>query len=348
MYYAWTVLLFLVLALSDCASKRPPSVVGGCQDIAKTGQLNVLTLNTPFDAPAATRQTSWTDVAEFAVANNVHVLMLQEAVLTDVDQLQKLLGTADSAQDLQRILNQRSPEPYDLRMAWETGVPLVLSTANAVLSRCAITRHFFTFLPIESESVFEGIQLKITRNVQAAYLDLPAYGSLHLYNTHLCSACSTQASQQQVQALLSFVKDAEAKVPSTHALLGGDFNLDRSNGAAEQAAYTTLIQAGFRDVYADYRKSQFGEALDILCWNGVADIHCTEGVSPVQGLADKQTGARFSKPARIDYLFLHGTDRGQMSKVLFNPGNAATGPINSGEPAVSDHSGVFAQILLSR
>jgi hypothetical protein len=29
-----------------------------------------------------------------------------------------------------------------------------------------------------------------------------------------------------------------------------------------------------------------------------------------------------------------------------NPGNAVTGPINPAEPAVSDHGGLFSQIML--
>jgi hypothetical protein len=54
----------------------------------------------------------------------------------------------------------------------------------------------------------------------------------------------------------------------------------------------------------------------------------------------------FAKPARIDYLFLRGSDAVRVSKVVFNPGNAAIGPINPSKPAVSDHSGVFSQITL--
>ena len=186
----------VIFLLAGCVSKRPQEPIADCPDIAATGQLNVLVLNTVYDAPAAVREKSWTDVAEFSAANKVHVLLLQEAVLSDVDHIQKLLGTSDSARDLQRVLNERSSEPYELRVAWETGVPLVLTTANAILSRCNITRHFAAFLPIESEEVFEGIELKITRNVQVAQLSLPGHGTLHIYNTHLCSNCSSEGLQR--------------------------------------------------------------------------------------------------------------------------------------------------------
>jgi maltose 6'-phosphate phosphatase len=339
--------LALVLLLQGCASKRSSELSAECADIATTGQLNVLTLNGLFDAPAAERAKGWADVAQFAVTNNVHVLLLQEAVMTDVDRIQALLGTSDSARDLQRVLNERSADPYELRVAWETGIPLVLTTANAMLSRCHVTRHFSTFLPIEAEMVFEGINVKITRNVQAAHINVPGYGILHLYNTHLCSACPVEALRRQVDGLLAFVQQVEAIATNSHVVLGGDLNLDLAKGAAERAVYEAIIRGGFRDSYAEYRKTQFSEELGTLCGNGVPDIHCTDGVSPIQGLLDKQTGAELSKPTRIDYIFLRGTNTVSTSTVVFNPGNAATGPINPAKPAVSDHSGVFTQIRLS-
>jgi maltose 6'-phosphate phosphatase len=341
-------LLALALVAPGCATPRVQPLPADCPDIAETGRLNILTLNGLYDAPAAIRAKGWTDIAQFAVANNVHVLLLQEAVLTDVDRLQELLGTSDSARDFQRILNERSAEPYGLRVAWESGVPFVLSTANAMLSRCNITRHFAAFLPIESEEVFEGVTLKITRNVQVAQLNIPGYGNLNIYNTHLCSACATEALQQQVDALLAFMQQVEGKSSGNHLILGGDFNLDLAKGLPEQAVYETMTRAGLREIYAGYRRTQFGEAPEALCRQGVADVHCTIGTTPVQGLFDSRTGAALPKPQRIDYLFMSGTDTVTTSSVVFNPGNGATGPINPTEPSVSDHSGVFAQITLNR
>ena len=340
------IFLSLILFIPGCAFKRPPALFAECADIALTGQLNVLTLNQPFDTPAAERRKSWADIAQFALTNNVHVLLLQEAVMTDVDRIRTLLGTSDSARDLQLVLNERSTDPYELHVAWETGVPLVLTTANAILSRCHVTRHFATFLPIESEMVFEGINLKITRNVQAAYINVPGYGVLHLYNTHLCSACSVEALQRQVDGLLGFVQQVEALASSSHAVIGGDFNLDSVKGPAEQSVYETIMSGGFRDSYAEYRKAKFSEEPGALCRNGIPDIHCTDGASPLQGLIDRQTGADFSKPTRVDYLFLRGANTVDRSNVVFNPGNAMTGPISPAEPAVSDHSGVFTLIRL--
>jgi hypothetical protein len=99
--------------------------------------------------------------------------------------------------------------------------------------------------------------------------------------------------------------------------------------------------------YAVYWKTQFSEKPGALCRNGVPDIHCTDGVSPIQGPFDKRTDADLSTPTRIDYIFLRGADTVYTSTVVFNPGNVATGPINPAEPAVSDHSGAFTQIRLS-
>lgn len=347
MNVAWVAMALLFL-LAGCASTRPPQQAVACSDVAATGHLHVLTLNLLYDAAASVRQQTLNDIARFAVAQHVHVLLLQEAVLTDVDRIQRLLGTSDSARELQQSLNARSSEPYELRVAWETGVPLVPTTANAILSRCTVARHFPTVLPIESEEAFEGVDLTITRNVQVAQLTLPGYGTLHAYHTHLCAACSAESRNQQVDALLALVERVEGRSAGNHVLPGGDLNLDRAKGAPGQAAYERIIRAGFRDLYAEYRKTAFGDAPDTLCWNGKADIHCTEGVSPRQGLIDQQTGAAFARPVRIDYLFLRGTDTIRTSRVVFNPGNTATGPINPGEPAVSDHSGVYAEITLQR
>jgi maltose 6'-phosphate phosphatase len=335
-----------IVILAGCASKRP-AIPASCPDIARTGQLKVLTLNVLYDAPASVRQQTLQDIAQFTIAQKVHVLLLQEAVLTDVDHIQDVLGTADSARDLQRVLNARSDEPYELRVVWETGVPLVLSTANAILSRCDITRHFAAFLPIESEESFQGVTLKITRNVQVAQIALPGYSSLRVYNTHLCSACSTDSLRRQVTALMDFVTHTEGTSAANHVVLGGDFNLDRAKGPDEQAVYGFITQAGFRDIYAEYRKQQFGDALNRLCWNGRADLHCTAGVSPVQGVIAQQTGDSFSAPARIDYLFLRGAATISTSRVIFNPGNRQSGPVNPAEPAVSDHSGVFWEVTLT-
>jgi maltose 6'-phosphate phosphatase len=342
------ILLSLLLFIPGCASKRPPALSAECADIALTGQLNVLTLNQPFDTPAVERKKSWADIAQFAVTNNVHALLLQEAVMTDVDTIHTLLGTSDSARDLQLALNERSADPYELHMAWETGVPLVLTTANAILSRCHVTRHFSTFLPIESEMVFEGINLKITRNVQAAHLNVPGYGILHLYNTHLCSACSIEALRRQVDGLLGVVQQVEAVASNSHVVIGGDFNLDSVKGAAEQSVYEAIMNGGFRDSYAEYRKAKFSEEPGTLCKKGIPDIHCTDGVSHLQGLIDRQTGAGFSTPTRVDYLFLRGANTVDRSTVVFNPGNAMTGPINPAEPVVSDHGGLFTKIRLGQ
>lgn len=333
--------LLMLGALLIAVLGIPFSAHAGCQDIAKTGQLNVLTLNTLFDLPAALRAPSMAAINQFAKENNVHVLLLQEAVATDVHQLQLLLGTSNSARDLQRILNQANPEPYELFEAWESGIPLVLTTANAILSRCDITRHFSMFLPIESEKVFQGIELNITRNVQMAQMRIPGYGNLHIYNTHLCAGCSVVPElQEQVSALLKFVQRVEAKVQANHVVLGGDFNLNRAEGDQARALYDAVTREGFRDVYAEYQETK-GLSLDSLCW-GSADKHCTDGVSPIQGLIGLQTGAGLSSPKRIDYLFLRGVDKVLTSRVVFNP------LVNPFEPAVSDHSGVFAKITLGR
>ena len=76
------VLLALAFVIASCASRPSTPPVAGCADVASTGQLNILTLNVVYDAAARDRQRSWAEIARFAAANNVHVLLLQEMVMT--------------------------------------------------------------------------------------------------------------------------------------------------------------------------------------------------------------------------------------------------------------------------
>ena len=65
--------------------------------------------------------------------------------------------------------------------------------------------------------------------------------------------------------MLTFVERAEAAVTGRQVLLGGDFNLDPSKGAIERNVYDRFLTAGFKDVYAQFRATQFGEAIETLC-----------------------------------------------------------------------------------
>lgn len=105
--------------------------------------------------------------------------------------------------------------------------------------------------------VFEGINLKITRNVQAAHMNVPGFGILHLYNTHLCSACSIEALRRLVDGLLGFVQQVEAVTSNNHAVIGGDFNLDSVKGAAEQSVYEAIMKMVFETVTQSIGKPSF-------------------------------------------------------------------------------------------
>jgi hypothetical protein len=51
-----------LLLLSSCSTSRPLETPAQCPDIEKNGQLNVLTLNTFYDAPATTRRQTWDEI----------------------------------------------------------------------------------------------------------------------------------------------------------------------------------------------------------------------------------------------------------------------------------------------
>lgn len=109
--------------------------------------------------------------------------------------------------------------------------------------------------------VFEGINLKIARNVQAAHMNVPGFWILHLYNTHLCSACSIEALRRLVDGLLGFVQQVEAVISNSHAVIGGDFNLDSVKGAAEQSVYEAIMNDGFRGARSPLQKWNTGHPL---------------------------------------------------------------------------------------
>ena len=70
-------------------------------------------------------------IASFAAENNIHVIMLQEVVGG------LLVGTNNSAKDLQNLLEGYGKN-YNLKTAFETGLPGLLAVANSILSRCEI------------------------------------------------------------------------------------------------------------------------------------------------------------------------------------------------------------------
>jgi len=320
------IVMFSVTALSGCAGQLPENGDGGeplvqCGDVASREHLNVLTVNLLF-SEIETRDQRLDAIAEFAAGRPVDVILLQEVVGG------VLVDTANSALDLQGKLRARGGE-YDVHTAFEVGLPGLLAVANAVLSRCEIDFQMVKRLPRASELKFQSRDIKLPRNVMMTRLNIPDFGKLNVYNTHLCANCAADELNAQVDVLLRFIDDVEEFFPQDNpVILGGDFNIDRFrvDPFEQRPFYDRILDADFTDGYAEDR------ILEDLCEDAdVADTHCTVGVSSLD------VGDR---PRRIDYIFVNEVDDVRESRVVFNP------LVDPSQPTVSDHAGVFVSIEL--
>jgi maltose 6'-phosphate phosphatase len=296
-----------------------------CDDVAERGHLNVLTIN-PLFSEIATRDQRLSDIAAFMADNEVDVALLQEVVGG------ALAETNNSARDLQDILSDDLGHDYELRTAFEVGIPGLLAVANAVLSRCDIRVRLVKRLTRASEIEFKGETIRVPRNVVMVLLAVPGIAgrdTVNVYNTHLCASCQVAERQQQLDELLEFVEQVEDFLPLTNpVVLGGDFNIDIFRDAkAERPLYDAVLDAGFIDGYAAAQ----GEPVEQLCDDPSApDEHCTVGVSELDG----------NNARRIDYVFTRRFAGHLESRVVFNPF------VDDTQPTVSDHAGVFVRLNL--
>ncbi len=320
------VVIFSVMTLSGCVGQLPGNGDGGeplvqCGDVASREHLNVLTVNLLF-SEIETRDQRLDAIAEFAVGTPVDVLLLQEVVGGE------LVGTGNSALDLQGKLRARGGE-YDLHTALEVGLPGLLAVANAVLSRCEIDVKMVKRLPWASELEFRGRDIKLPRNVMMTRLNIPDFGKLNVYNTHLCAKCPAVELGAQLEVMLRFIGEAEEFFPQDNpVILGGDFNIDRFRGDPfeERPSYERILADGFIDAYAEDR------ILEDLCEDAeAADTHCTVGVSSL----DAGDPGR-----RVDYIFVNDGDDVRESRVVFNS------LVDPSQPTVSNHAGVFVSVEL--
>lgn len=332
-----------------------PAAAATC-DAGERGALNVLTINLLF-SEIEMRDDRLRAIAGFAAESEVDVILLQEMVSG------ALVETTNSARDLRNILSGEEGLDYELHTAVEAGVPGVLLSANAVLSRCDIWRREVAFLPPARElNVDDEGGLPFPRNVMLSRLDVPDFGRIDVYNTHACADCTARERDRQIRAILDFIEETGARHPSRPVVFGGDLNLDRLRGAAHERTYRRIVADGFIDGYAE----AVADPLDSLCEDTeVPDEHCTFGVTRLRSLSVTDALALLEelpflalspllfelllqdleepgRPAarRIDYVFGRGFGSVQDGLVVFNP------EVVQGEPAVSDHAGVFVSLGL--
>ncbi len=295
-----------------------------CPDISDRNYINVLTINLLF-SEIENRDLRLTRIANFVdqetqSGNPIDVIFLQEVVGGSLAQ------TDNSSIDLLSLLAARSLR-YNLRYKMVNGVSRLLSVGNAILTRCAVKTAVAFTLPAESEEVFDGLQLALKRNVIMARLDVPGFGSIDVYDTHLCSGCSGADRLQQALVLMRFIKIVEMRLPGNHSIiLGGDFNTDLNRQDAVPV-YNAVIGNGFIDTYAVLQNCT-------SCCTPNDLSGCTFAV-PGDPFVDLIPGSS-DQPARIDYIFEKGLGQVLESEVVFK----------GDSHWVSDHSGVLSRISL--
>jgi maltose 6'-phosphate phosphatase len=292
--------------------------------------IKILTINLLF-SEVSDRRKRLRAIADYVAANQVDVLLLQEVVGGE------LVGTQNSAEDLRGLLRDEHNLNYFLRTAFETGVPGLLSTANAILSRFVIEFSNNQSLPWVTEEEFLGYDVKLPRNVMLARLLIPGFGEVDVFNTHLCSRFSPEEREDQLEEVFNFIKKFQNdRGASRPTVLGGDMNFDIfADHGDEKFLYDKVLAEGFSDAYAKYiiAATSGQETLETLCENkDNADEHCTVGVSDLDG----------SNARRIDYIFARGFGSPIQCQVVFNP-NAPNGV----PPTVSDHAAVVVHLRLA-
>ncbi len=286
--YLTILLLFFFYANTSKAEEAR------CSDVWDRGHLNVLTINLAL-SEISRRDERLESLAEFANTNAlagepIDVFLLQEGVAGN------LVGTGGSPRDLKNKLRERGLV-YNLKTAFEAGIPGVLTTENAILSRCKIKFKFFKFLPITSEQIeieaFGDAAIPISRNLMLARIKIPGapkrFRKMNIYNTHLCAGssgsfvldgitvnatgCTVDERDSQVTSLLKFIKKAErffSFFREKPHILGGDFNIDNFRGGEpeqfgiEKPLYDSITNSGFIDAYAESQMDN-GILLEDLC-----------------------------------------------------------------------------------
>jgi len=294
-----------------------------CPDVSGRNYINVLTLNLLF-SEIENRDLRLTRIADFVnqeteSGNPIDVILLQEVVGGALAQ------TNNSSIDLLSLLARRSLH-YNLRYKMVNGVSGFLSVGDAILTRCAVKSALAITLPAESEEVFDGVHIALKRNVLMARIDVPGFGSIDIYDTHLCSGCSASDRFQQTLVLMRIVKVVEMRMPGNNSIiLGGDFNTDL-NIPDNVPLYNLITGNGFVDTYAVFNHCT-------SCCTPHDLSGCTFAVPGDPFATDLITGAS-EQPARIDYMFIKGLGPVLESEVVLK-----------GDPLwVSDHSGVLSKI----
>jgi maltose 6'-phosphate phosphatase len=292
---------------------------------SENGELIVLTINLLF-SEIKQRDERLNTIADYVAKNEVDLVLLQEVVGGT------LARTINSALDLRRKLAHNYNLSYDLAYRMANGLPGLLTVGNAILSRYDISFTLSKALPFESEEIFQGVEVPLKRKVIMSRINIPGFGPVNLYDTHLCAYCDPSERFQQAEVLLDFIRNVEKLIPGSNPIiLGGDFNIadELINGDDLAREYDLIIDSGFVDSYGAVNG----------CTNccGSVENSCTYGVDDNPYAFNLFTHQR-EETVRIDYIFLKGNYDILSSEVVF------TGP----NDWVSDHSALLTKVKFNK
>jgi maltose 6'-phosphate phosphatase len=289
------------------------------------GELNVMTVNLLF-SEIRHRDARLDIIADYVKGSPpIHIILLQEVVGGTLSR------TANSALDLKNKLAARGLN-YNLSYRMANGLPGLLTVGNAILSLHDILFTVSATLPFESEEIFQGVEIPLKRKVMMSRIDVPGFGDMNVYNTHLCAYCDPGERLEQTKALINFVKTVEWFIPGSNSIiLGGDFNIpDAFIGSRFAPEYDLIVSKGFADSYS------IEHGCTHCCKIGdLAAIGCTYAVAGNPYAFNLFTGER-EETVRIDYIFLKNVSGIISSEVIFN----------SDPSWVSDHSALLTKIAL--
>jgi len=290
--------------------------------------LNVMTINLLF-SEVENRDMRLETIADFVenFDEPIDLILLQEVAGGT------LFKTVNSALDLKNKLAAKDLN-YNLSYRMANGLPGLAAVGNAILSRHEILFTMATTLPFESEEIFEGVEIPLKRKAMMSRINVPGFGKINVYNTHLCAYCDPQERLEQTKVLINFVKTVEWLIPGSNPIiLGGDFNIpDALIGTGFAPEYDLITGNGFIDSYAAYNECVGNQCCDA---DDSVITGCTFAVEGNPYAFNLFTGER-EEIVRIDYIFLKNGCKIQNSGVIFN-----LNPF-----WVSDHSALLTKILL--
>lgn len=315
MKYLLATLIALLFAGAAAAASTESAAT--CPDISLRGHINVLTINILY-SDFIGRRERLRELADFVAAQQqagepVDVILLQEVVSG------AMVVTPSLSLNLKWMLQSRGAG-YNLRQRPVTGVPGVFMVGNAMLARCQITDFASRLLPFVPERPLGGPGIPVLHEVQKIAMDVPGFGQVSAYNTHLCSFCTGDARFRQASRVAMFINNHEDSATSRIIILGGDFNTDLNRTEDVQVYSLVTYNMGFTDSYAGAHDCAS------CCSEAEGLAGCTYAV-PGNSLAAGE------QPQRIDYIFIMGDYTSFESQVVLNEA-----------PWVSDHSGVLTRI----